>query len=199
MPAVFVSRKRRGGDESLGVAVFKAETNFRAASDRIPGGFGPFNSRVFRHGQASIWFRLSNPIATEECCISVLDSSMRVRALKIERSDIGEDSSRRSVLVSFYGRITEFKSGVEREPGYWGQLQFPLGSRIGPGPHWRESRLGSELKSSKPEVSKSRPVMPKFKPGPSRVKPRKPKPPQSSARPNRSGKKEKSAPPKEVP
>jgi hypothetical protein len=81
-------------------------------------------------------------------------------------------------------------------PGYWVQLQFPLGSRIGPGPHWRDSRLGSALKLSKLEASISKPVTPKFKPGPSKVKPRKPKPPKSSAKPNRSGKNEKSAPPK---
>jgi hypothetical protein len=54
------------------------------------------------------------------------------------------------------------------------------------------------LKLFNSEASNSKPVTPKLKPGPTKVKPRKPKPPKFSAKPNKSGINEKSAPPKEA-
>jgi hypothetical protein len=46
---------------------------------------------------------------------------------------------------SLTGLSTEFKSSVELEPAYWEQVQFPFGSKIGPGPHCRDSRPASRL------------------------------------------------------
>ena len=94
---------------------------------------------------------------------------------------------------------------IEHELAYWGQAQLPFGSKIGPGPHCRDSRPASWPIPLKPEPSNPRPSKPKpCKPNPpklepSKLKPRKPKPPRFNAKPNKSGASEKSSPPNEDP
>jgi hypothetical protein len=103
------------------------------------------------------------------------------------------------------GALLSSNLAIELEPAYWGQTQFPFGSKIGPGPHCRDSRPASWPIPLKPEPSNPRPSKPKpCKPNPpklepSKPKPRKPKPPRFNAKPNKSGTSEKSSPPNEDP
>jgi hypothetical protein len=102
---------------------------------------------------------------------------------------------------------------VELEPAYRGKAQLPAGYKIGLDPHGSASWPAFKLKSPglepiefkpptpnpfKPEPSNPKPFAPNaFKPVPSNPKPRKPKAPKFKAKPNKSGTKDNSSPPKE--
>jgi hypothetical protein len=103
------------------------------------------------------------------------------------------------------------------QTAHCGKGQLAAGYNIGLGPHGSEACAAFMLKSPapepvefkppptpnpfKPEPSKPKAVVAPnaFKPVPSNPKPRRPKAPKFSAKPNKSGTKDKSSPPKEFP